>query len=268
MIRKCAAADAKAILDFIGDDYGRCLYLYMDLLKYGFETPFVSVWREDGTDGAIASVWLRYNTGMHVYAPRGLPDGEAAIRFVRSERPAMLCGVSEVLLPIADGLKQDGYQFSGGRVGRYALQNGAAGRIDFRSLDDEADFTRVEELLYADEEYGASYKPGELAAQLFERRRQGLSRNYAVERQGRIVAHVGTGAECDRFALLSGGVTDREWRRHGLFSGLITTLAQDLLAEGKDVFSLYYNSVAAALHHKAGFVDQCTWGRLFLKLHP
>ena len=79
MISRCTQADETEILDFIADDYCRCLYLYLDMVRYGFDTPFVSMWRQNGADGSLAAVWLRYHSGMHVYAPHGYANiGEAA----------------------------------------------------------------------------------------------------------------------------------------------------------------------------------------------
>ena len=266
MISRCTEADAQEILDFIGDDYSRCLYLYLDMVQYGFNTPFVSMWRQNFADGSLAAVWLRYHSGMHVYAPRGYADADEAAAFVRSERPAMLCGVPEVLDPLKAAMAEDGYGFLGGTVCKYMCNAYGLTRIEARLVESETDFTHVGELLYADEEYGASYKPGELANQLSERQRMGQGRSYVVERDGRIVAHVCTGAECDHFVLLSGGITAPEWQHHGLCSRLIFTVADDMKTSGREVYSLYYNPAAKALHRKSGFEDCCEWGRLYLKM--
>ena len=267
MISRCTQADETEILDFIADDYCRCLYLYLDMVRYGFDTPFVSMWRQNGADGSLAAVWLRYHSGMHVYAPHGYANIGEAAAFVRSEHPAMLCGVPEVLDPLKAAMAEDGYGFLGGTVCKYIRNAYALTRIEARIAESEADFTHVGELLYADEEYGASYKPGELANQLSERQRMGQGRSYVVEREGRIVVHVCSAAECERFVLLSGGITAPEWQHHGLCSRLVFTVADDMKTAGREVYSLYYNPVAKALHRKAGFEDCCEWGRLYLKMH-
>ena len=267
MIIKCTAADSRKILGFIGEDHCRCLYLYMDLLKYGFDTPFVSTWRQESSDGSLAAVWLKYHSGMHVYAPRGYIDVEEATRFVRSEHPAMLCGVPDALNPLEKDLSEDGYAFLDGTVCKYHCPPNTLEIIDMRMAECETDFVRIGEMLYADEEYSASYKPGELAEQLHERQRLGQGRSYVVEREGQIVAHVCIAAECERFSLLSGAVTDQNWRRRGLASRLIFTVAEVLRKAGKELYSLYYNPTAKAMHGRAGFIDCCAWGRLYLKMH-
>ena len=34
---KCTKENAQEIFDYIGKDYGKCAYLYIDLKKYGFK---------------------------------------------------------------------------------------------------------------------------------------------------------------------------------------------------------------------------------------
>ena len=267
MISKCAETDAQAILDFIGNDHCRCLYLYLDLIKYGFNTPFVSVWRQNRSDGSLAAVWLRYHSGMHVYVPHGYSDASEAAAFVRSEHPAMLCGVPEALKPIEAGMAEDGYAFLGGTVCKYDHSPSDVERIDVRMAESDADFSRVGELLSADAEYGASYRPGELASQLQERQRLGQGRSFVVERDGIIVAHGCSAAECERFTVLNSGVTDPNWRHKGIGARLLVTIAEEMKSTGREVYSLYYNPAAKAMHRKSGFVDCCEWGRLFLKMH-
>ena len=267
MISRCTEADAQEILGFIGDDYGRCLYLYLDMIRYGFNTPFVSLWRQNFADGSLSAVWLRYHSGMHVYAPHGYADADEAAAFVRSEHPAMLCGVPDVLKPIEAKMAEDGYAFHGGTVCRYDHRPDGLERIELRLADRDEDFNRIGEMLYSDPDYGASFSPGELASQLQERYRLGQGRSYVGEFDGTIVVHGCVAAECDQFALLNGGITDPRWRHKGVCTRLLFTMSDDLTKAGKRVYSMYYNPIAAALHRKAGYVDCCAWGRLFIKTH-
>jgi hypothetical protein len=265
MITKCTAADLETILDFIGDDYCRCLYLYLDLLQYGFDTPFVSVWRQNDSNGGIAAVWLKYYSGMHVYAPAGYSDVQEALALVRSERPAVLCGVPETLSPLMGLMAGEDYEYQEGTVCRYAKRPDSVERIVPRLVERREDFLRIGEMLSGDPEYGASYSPQELADQLQERFMRGLGRSFAVDREGQIAAHGCVAAECERFALLSGGITDPAWRQEKLGTKLLLAIADGLKKSGKATYSLYYNPITAALHHKTGFEDCCAWGKMILK---
>lgn len=40
----CNEKNKKEIIDYIGQDYGKCLYLYIDLLKYGLSNKNINMW--------------------------------------------------------------------------------------------------------------------------------------------------------------------------------------------------------------------------------
>ena len=166
-----------------------------------------------------------------------------------------------------DRMAEDGYAFHVGTVGQYDHKPEGLERIELRLAESDADFNRIGDMLYSDPDYGTSYSPGELASQLRERYRLGQGRSYVGEFDGTIVVHGCVAAECDKFALLNGGITDPSWRHKGVCTKLLFTMSDDLSKVGKRVYSMYYNPIAAALHRKAGYVDCCEWGRLFLKTH-
>lgn len=41
MVIRCNKNDKKQVFDYIGNDFGRCAYLYIDLCKYGFDNENV-----------------------------------------------------------------------------------------------------------------------------------------------------------------------------------------------------------------------------------
>lgn len=265
MICRCSSADSQEILDFIGDDYCRCLYLYLDLLQYGFDNPCVSIWRQNNADGSPAAVWLKYYSGMHVYAPHGYADDEEAAALVCSERPALLCGVPEAVRPVMKYMPDGDYEYQEGVVCRYDKPSGEMDKIGMRVAECEEDFIRIGEMLSSDASYGTSYSAKELAGQLQERTRLGLGKSFVVDMDGKIVTHICIAAECDRFSLLSGGITDHAYRHAKLCSKLLYSITERLRADGKESYSFYYNPIAAAMHRKNGFRDCCAWGRLSLR---
>ena len=57
MIVRCQPDDRTDVLAYLGTDYGKCLYFYLDLMQFGLDSPEVSVWKEvDG--GRIAAMAL------------------------------------------------------------------------------------------------------------------------------------------------------------------------------------------------------------------
>ena len=67
MITKCSQFDEKRILDYIGSDYSSCLYLYLDLIRYGFDSDVVEVYIQQFA-GEIVALLLKYYSCLHVYS--------------------------------------------------------------------------------------------------------------------------------------------------------------------------------------------------------
>ena len=94
---KCGVQNRDEILDYIGKDYGKCLYLYVDLMKYGFDNPNVNLWlQKDGT-GENRVLVLQYYTGMHVFSRDGDFGAEEVLELIRERQPSMVCGMKDTL---------------------------------------------------------------------------------------------------------------------------------------------------------------------------
>ena len=81
MIIKCNDNKKKEVLDYIGEEYGKCLYLYIDLVKYGCESEFVKVWKVIGDDG-VTMVMLAYHSALHLYSIKLNFDLQEIIPFI------------------------------------------------------------------------------------------------------------------------------------------------------------------------------------------
>lgn len=264
MIQVCSKEDKAKVIDYIGNQYYKCLYLYLDFLKYGFSYNYVKTWLMLDND-RIVGVILKYKTGMHVFSHDNTFDINEFNDLVLSQHPDMICASKDTALLLIAKLEDSSYKLETGYVGMYSgsdsIDVGEALKARKR------DFKEIVSLLYQDEGIGASYDKSILAQQLFERSRQRYSRNIVFKRDNHVVSHVCTGAENENLAVVSGLVTDGRYRGKGLASKLLQICCSELLNEGKKVYSIYYTQAAQHTHHKGGFVDVCEYGKLFLKKH-
>ena len=67
MIIRCGKNDEASIFEYIGNDYSKCLYLYLNLIKYGAASDAVRVFIQT-ENGKIKAVLLIYFSCIHVYA--------------------------------------------------------------------------------------------------------------------------------------------------------------------------------------------------------
>lgn len=67
MIVKCQKNDEQIIESYIGKEYYKCLYLYMNLQRYGIGSQVIDVYM-DKRENEIKAVYLFYFSCVHVYS--------------------------------------------------------------------------------------------------------------------------------------------------------------------------------------------------------
>lgn len=263
MIIKCKHSDLERILDYIGHDYGSCLYLYMDLIQYGPDSEYTTTWIQEH-EGKITSVLLSYHTAMHIFA-RDSFNTQEVFDLVEKLKPSQICAAKSVILALVEPLSSINYDSELGYVGKLESTDCPNSTIIQKAtINDVED---ISQLLYNDEGIGASYSLEDLKSQFRERLSQGFVRSYIIKDGDRIVAHLGTGAEVGNVSIITYVITDAEYRGRGYAKMLYQAASSDLQQEGKEIFAVYYTHGAIKLHHSVGFKDYCEFGKLFLKTH-
>ncbi len=264
MIVSCQKQDEAGILAYIGTDYPKCLYLYLDLLKYGTQSEHTDVYRIEEA-GRIRAVLLRYYSCLHVYSKENDFDGAQIGTLLRRDRLTMVYCAAETAKRIQDSLPeqiQRHVSVTKGWVARIRRVDRAPRGLAVPAR--EEDFPQIARLIYEDADIGRSYRYEELAGQLLERNREGYARNLVIRGADRIMAHACTNAEQDGIAVVAELLVRAEYRRQGLASEIWRTLCAQLLQEGKEVFSFYYSEESRALHRKIGFDEVCAWSKLVI----
>lgn len=260
MITRCLPGDREAILSYMGVDYGKCLYLYLDLMQFGFDSPEVSVWKEEAGDGRLAAIALIYHTTAHLFSRDGAYDSKAWADLLRRMGVRLACAEAPVVRALSENLSG---RAEYGRVGHLTHIPDEVDRSGVR-LAGADDFDQIARLLHDNAFYDTKGDVHTIANQLRARWARGFTRNYVIEIDGVIAAHICTKAEGDRLVVAGGGATDPRFRMRGLGIKVFQVLAYDLAAEGKDIFSFYYGESATAYNLRLGLAPCCEWGRIFL----
>lgn len=264
MINQCNNSQQEALLSYIGEDYPKCLYLYLDVIKYGCLSDTTRTWIQT-KDGVITSVVLSYHTALHVFSRTSDFDVTEICELVKEVKPTMVNAMSETIRKIEPELSKLGFRSEFGHIGEWM---GSADRIedDEVSIAKEKDIPEVARLLYEDENIGASYIFEDLLKQMQDRLNEGYVRSYVLHKNNEVAAHVGTGAEIKNVCTIAYSITSPKYRGQGLAGRLYNYSCSQLKSEGKRIFSVYYPESARALHHKMGFVDICECGKLYLNI--
>lgn len=250
----------KEILEYIGNDYYKCLYLYLDLIKYP-DSENVKSWLQYSEDGSISAVCLMYFSGMHFFSKNNKCDFNELVDLVLNECPSVICAEKWIIESLAKLLTD--YSSEYGYVRELDKLN------DFHEYNDvveaytEQDFKQISDLLMQDDDIGSSYSNNELFEQIKQRNEEKYGRNYMIKSDDTIVCHAGTGAENEKVAMLNYVITHPDFRSKGLAYKTVSKVCSDLIAEGKKVYLINYSQESTKLYDKIGFKVSCEWGKLF-----
>ena len=261
MIISCDNDAIREIDDYIGDNYPKCLYLYLNIQQYGCRSENTHTWLQKD-NGVTKAVMLSYHSALHVYAKEMDFDVIEMTEFIITKAPSIICASAELIRKIAPGLSDLGYISEFGHIGKFS-KLGDVIPDDNIGRATNHDICEIAQLLYEDDDIGASYTMEDLVKQIEDRLKDGFVRSYVIKEDGHVVAHLGTGAETEKVCTVSYVITAPEYRGRGLSSRLFAYACNELVNEGKEIYSVYYPENSRRLHHKMGFEDCCEFGKLY-----
>lgn len=264
MIQKCVKEDFERIISYIGADYPSCLYLYMNLKKYGIGSDTIDVFVQQNEE-KIYAIMLKYYSCLHVYSKDTFFDAkELASFFIEKELTMLYCTTQIArmiysVFPESIALKS---RITTGWVSRIVkIDKSPTGMA---VLANENDYDQIARLIYNDEYIGRSYKYEELRKQLIERNNEGYARNLVIKKDDVVIAHACTNAEVDNLAVVAELLVRKEYRKKGYASEIWRDICNRLLSEGKEVYSFYYSTESRVLHKHLGFFEVCEWAKVVI----
>lgn len=264
MIRKCNNLECGLILDYIGDNYSNCLYLYLNVIKYGCASEVTRTWIQS-QDGHTTAVFLAYHTALHIYSKDDNLIVPEIVSLVDEINPTIVNAKARIIKKLEHELKKKGYYSEFGHIGEWIGNSDCTPDFEVMEANDD-DIPTIARLLFEDEDIGASYIYEDLLKQMRERLNEGYARSFVIHKDGVVVAHVGTGAETEKVCTIAYTITSPNYRGQGFAGRLYKHVCGSLKKEGKRVFSVYYLNSARDFHHKVGFADICECGKLYLNV--
>lgn len=259
MIIKCDSTWEKEIFEYIGNDYAKCLYIYMDIKKYGFTHKDINIWINADESKKIQAIIFTYHNGMHIYSHDLGADWNEITCLILQRNPSIICAVSPIIEQISPKLSFK-YNIEYGVIKRLSQScQSTSNRIKKATIND---IDEMAEMLYKNSHDGYSLE--ERKKQLNERLTDNYSRSYVIYENMKVVAQASTNAEIDTIAIIAGVKVDDNYRRKGLATELINHLCDELAEEGKAIYLVCYNEIANAMYDKMGFETCEQWGKLFL----
>ena len=260
MIVKCQENDLKSVFEYIGNDYGNCLYIYIDLKKYGLNNKDFNVWYQMNADNEIHAVITEYYKGIQIYSRYNDFVFEEIADFLKDKNASLVFARKET----ADIIKEylSGFSEEHGVVGKFMGLKCEPNKDAYSASDKEV--SEIVALVAADEDIGKPYGYDSLFDQYTSRREDNFGRNYILrdKETNTIISHAGTYAELPELAVIGGVITAPEYRGKGYSKGNLAALCLELQSENKDVFSFFYVPSAMKMHYGVGFEKYCDWVKL------
>lgn len=259
MFKRVEKEDEDLIKQYIGTDYDKCLYLYLDFIKYGLSNNNLKFWLDVEND-EITCVILKYYSGMHIFSKNHDCDFEEICKLILEEDPSIICAEKFLIETLFNLFKDSQYIAEYGWVRvlskHYDCENSLVERAS------EEDFIEISNLIVNDH-MGEFYDLNELVSQIKEREDDNYGRNYIIKENDKIVSNASTNAEIENIAVLSNVITDKECRGRGLATKVCSKLCNDLIDEGKSIYLINYTDESTGLYDKLGFKISCEIGKLY-----
>lgn len=243
-MREARPNDLPAILVYLERNIQDCLYMYIDIGKYGLENSNMKVWL-DSDESGLKIVVMKYHTSISVYTDRGDWDVEAVARLIDLEHVNSVTAQKRII----EGLFErcaDSYDVSYGSVFRFSN----AREFEFSGLIEDgraSDTLEIAQLIAQDEGIGSYYEVEDLANQLAERIQTGMGRSFVIRENGKIVAHIASYAEFNGIATTGGLIVDPNYQ-NGLYGGILEShLVHTLLQENYQVYTFVTNRLRKKL---------------------
>lgn len=259
MVKEFFDDDKKKLFEYIEDDFGRCPYIYIDLKKYRLDGCDFRAWAQTDDSGMICAIVTEYFKGYQIYSKENNFDKDELINFLKNEDATVIFGVKGIMDKIRMGFPD--HIEKKGVVGELkSLRLSKATKVCHAT---ENDIKGIVEMLVKEKGNGEAYGYDSLYRQYTGRLKDGTGRSLILKNDaGRVICHAGTCAETEDMAVVGGVITEVAYRGNGFAKGVLATLCNELLSEGKRVFSFFYVPAAKKMHYVCGFEDVDEWVKL------
>lgn len=255
--------DKEKIDSYISTDYSKCLYLYLNYKKYGFNTEQVSIYLQY-INSEIASLILKYYNTIHIYSKNREIDYDELGKFLLKINPTMICAEKIIIEELEKKPLLSEYLVEYGSIRSLSKIDGD-NCVDLIEAQEE-DFEKITKLIMGDEGLSGSQTFESLKNQLIERYKQKFSRNFVLKDDNKIIAHICTGAENEEIAILTNLIVDKDYRNQGLGKKICEAFCSKLIKNGQKIYLINYTEESTKLYEKIGFVKSCDWGKLYKKV--
>jgi len=250
------------ILSYLKKDISKCLYLYIDIKKYGISDN-LKVWKVVDSNQMIRMVIMKYYSGLQVFSEFNNFPLYEVVEFLNYINYKMISG-EKTTIDILKAALGGGYITEYGHIQQLKNSNAEDVSNTFFKIElpEDGDFLDIAKLICSDDDIGSSYEVIELKDQLLNRRNTHFGKNLVVKSEGKIIGHIATYAELENIAVIGGVIVDTKYRNMGIAKIMTVGMCKVLEKENKDIYLFVYKDFVRKFYRKLGFEDVCECGKI------
>ena len=173
------------------------------------------------------------------------------IEFLLEKNPSIVAGMKDSMYQIKNAFPQ--YRETVGYVGKLTELTYPPEITAYSASAEELE--EIVKLVMQEDNLGKHYGYEMLYKQFYNRKMDNFGRNFISrdESNNEIICHAATYAELPELAVISGVITSLPYRGKGYSKGTLAALCDELISEGKGVFSYFHIVPAVKMHLGIGF---------------
>lgn len=246
MIRQANQQDHILILNYLKSEASINTMLLVDILNNGYENPNVKTFLQYN-ENKLISISLIYYTSMLFYTKESVENEELA-NHIKSFNPTHLMGEKSSIETIL--------KFFTPKENRacFFAQMPISIKISSKKIATKATKDDATDLLNSQKHvFGSTDNSNAHIKRLENELLSGVTLNYVIKKDGKIVAAANTNTITNFSATITGVFCLEEYRNHGYATEAISALCEDLLSR-KVIPNLFYdNPSAGSIYLKLGF---------------
>ncbi len=251
------------VLAYLKNDIPNCLYMYIDIEKYGIKNENITVWFDTDETGKISTVIMKYYNSVSIYSKNDVYDVEKIVEMINSLKVSTINAKKAIIEAIEPMLADDYFAEYG-----YVFRFDASKELDCPDEITTAELSDMKEiatLICADSDFAAMYNVDNLAKQLGDRMQSNFGRSYIIKNDGRIIAHIASYAEYNHIATTSGLVVAKEFQNGVYGLALENYLVNRLWEDDFVVYTFVVKKLRKKLLEITGNTQVGEYGKLTVK---
>lgn len=220
------------ILEYLKRHLEECIYLTIDLEKYGYQCPEAEFWYTE-KEGRPDTVLMKYYDSFQIFSADEQWDAKESAELMGTYHVQTICGKESMIRKLEKHM--EGYS------AQYGIIVKEDSYREFKQFElvreaEAKEAGEIAELMLTDEDFKMNYSPEELTQQLRDRMNDKMGRSYVIKEDGKIVAHTAIYAECGPVAVESGLIVHEDYKKK-LYGMIIHEfIKKKLLSEGKTLY--------------------------------